>query len=682
MKLKKIKISKNLILFSFFCLFFFNLIYAKELDILKINLEVVSEYKILKNAIKSKAQGVISDKEKKSVNGDIFFKKEKFSAKIRLHGDAADHLDIDNLIYSLDISLQNGRIKGIKDFKVLLKKTRPEEEFLVNLSLKNLGYTTPYIENVVINFNGKVYEAYLIEKPNKYMFERMGLRESPIFRGDERIWWDSNIKKNLGENFKYPDHLSFRLVNKSFIKDSLQKDSSSTYSKFTLALAGIDALTDSNIYGFSESYFCSLLQECAYFNIVDKYSPHSNLPNNAILYFDIYSNIFKPIFWDAGQRVVDCKIDESLKISEIQIDYLNAVKKDLEKYNFEFKPEYECIILDIYKIYTENYDKFSLNTKTNNIKTEDRKSLYNNIIWFDVSERKFYSCFSDNFINLRLKNSVPCQKKELPFKNYIKYLSGQYKKNGSFYSFIGTSSKTLVNEIKSLSSETSCKEEICLIEVDGIETLNIENQFISHLKIKLNSKNSRLVLKSNNSQINKIEVFGNWDFDVNINHQITGCLSIIDSNVLIKEIFFYNSFCEDAVNIVNSKGSIDYLNIKNSRFDALDSDFSDIKIKEIRIENAFNDCLDWSFSKWAISSLKLSVCGDKGLSIGEVSNIYLDEDSYIANAFYGAAVKEGSMLKINKKLNIIDFDKSCFETYVKKQYLGTMGEIEGTIICE
>ena len=58
-----------------------------------------------------------------------------------------------------------------------------------------------------------------------------------------------------------------------------------------------------------------------------------------------------------------------------------------------------------------------------------------------------------------------------------------------------------------------------------------------------------------------------------------------------------NSNCEDTINFINSKGSIDTVLIRNSFSDALDVDFSELKINEIQISNALNDCADFSYGK-------------------------------------------------------------------------------------
>ena len=52
--------------------------------------------------------------------------------------------------------------------------------------------------------------------------------------------------------------------------------------------------------------------------------------------------------------------------------------------------------------------------------------------------------------------------------------------------------------------------------------------------------------------------------------------------------------CEDSINIKNSSGIINKIQIDNSYFDALDLDFSKIKINDLKVNNAKNDCIDFS----------------------------------------------------------------------------------------
>ena len=87
---------------------------------------------------------------------------------------------------------------------------------------------------------------------------------------------------------------------------------------------------------------------------------------------------------------------------------------------------------------------------------------------------------------------------------------------------------------------------------------------------------------------------------------LTGCLTIIDSNLKDISIESDHSHCEDALNIVRSKGSISELNLKNSQFDLVDFDFSEIKIKKAVLSNSKNDCLDFSYGKYILEEVTTS----------------------------------------------------------------------------
>ena len=57
------------------------------------------------------------------------------------------------------------------------------------------------------------------------------------------------------------------------------------------------------------------------------------------------------------------------------------------------------------------------------------------------------------------------------------------------------------------------------------------------------------------------------------------------------------------LNLKNNKSSVKNINISNSLFDALDIDFSNIKIENVNIKNAKNDCLDFSAGTYEIENL-------------------------------------------------------------------------------
>ena len=86
--------------------------------------------------------------------------------------------------------------------------------------------------------------------------------------------------------------------------------------------------------------------------------------------------------------------------------------------------------------------------------------------------------------------------------------------------------------------------------------------------------------------------------------------------------------CEDTINIVNSYGNLSEILVEKAASDAIDLDFSNIKINSIKVLNAINDCLDVSFGEYFISNLTVTKCGDKGISVGEKSK-FISEKAII-----------------------------------------------------
>ena len=123
-----------------------------------------------------------------------------------------------------------------------------------------------------------------------------------------------------------------------------------------------------------------------------------------------------------------------------------------------------------------------------------------------------------------------------------------------------------------------------------------------------------------------------------------------------------------SINIINSKGEINSINIKNSFQDAVDLDFSDLNIQKINIENAGNDCVDISSGNYKIENIIAYKCFDKGVSIGEKSNVNVF-NLIVNNAQLGLVVKDSSNVDVLKS-NIYNYSQ-CAAVYRKKQEFGS-----------
>ena len=145
---------------------------------------------------------------------------------------------------------------------------------------------------------------------------------------------------------------------------------------------------------------------------------------------------------------------------------------------------------------------------------------------------------------------------------------------------------------------------------------------------------------------------------------LTGCVSLILLNVENVSIKSNNSSCEDSINLINVEGFLDNIEISNSYQDALDIDFSKVRINHIKITSAGNDCIDLSQGNYKLNKLTLLSCGDKALSVGEKSILKLN-DIIAEKSIIGISAKDSSIVTV-ENIDIKDAEK-CLEAKRKKQ---------------
>jgi len=136
------------------------------------------------------------------------------------------------------------------------------------------------------------------------------------------------------------------------------------------------------------------------------------------------------------------------------------------------------------------------------------------------------------------------------------------------------------------------------------------------------------------------------------NLNLTGCLTLADIKVLDINIISNNTSCEDSVNLIRVTGTINNVSISNSNSDGIDLDFSEVKINNMKFKNILNDCVDMSFGSYKINKIQASGCGDKGVSVGEKTNLFL-KDIELENANIGLAAKDSSTAVVEES-NIIN----------------------------
>ena len=79
-----------------------------------------------------------------------------------------------------------------------------------------------------------------------------------------------------------------------------------------------------------------------------------------------------------------------------------------------------------------------------------------------------------------------------------------------------------------------------------------------------------------------------------------------------------NGGCEDSVNIIGSTGIIEKINVNNAIADAIDLDFSNLKIKNLYVNSAGNDCFDVSGGIYSVINGNLAYCKIKVYLLAKV----------------------------------------------------------------
>ena len=123
-------------------------------------------------------------------------------------------------------------------------------------------------------------------------------------------------------------------------------------------------------------------------------------------------------------------------------------------------------------------------------------------------------------------------------------------------------------------------------------------------------------------------------------------INFFRSDVIIENSKFENNLVKNFLNIISSDFSIKNVTMNRVNFDAIDFDFSNGTIENVSILNSGNDALDFSGSKVNVKNILINNAGDKGISVGEKSNITV-ENIKLENTNIALASKDLSSLNLD-----------------------------------
>lgn len=642
----------------------------------------------------------------------------KFTARIRHNGDQKDHIKLKNnsLIQSLDIHLDKGHIHGVTKFKLLLSHTRGkvEDEIFITTLLRRFNYLSPRTILVNAKVNNVKSKMIFQEKAAKELLENGLRREGPIFEGDERFMfrlsadlpdnnlsnWDVGMVPLLESGVKamMAKQVNTKLIQRTKNHEMISYNSLSNLNHIYLLYSNMfkneknnfiysDYTLSNNLLGFKKKE--NVLKLDIYNLLMNSANANHGLaPNNRKYYWNSFSSYFEPINYDSNADIDNNNPSLHLPVgSEIESAFLELEQKlnnvDIDSLNEEIQfrgikqgknitqKKIQSLISNLKKInktYIE-YDKEILEF--------NEKAIINDLMWENYvrsvkkidTEIKLIKQLKDNSFE-SCQQLLNCKKQSLSDKQVASMLEGELIIEGLDYQYLGKTIKK--NQLINSLNYNSINFKNSKFYYEDDISFNFD-EAKNELNIYQNEPGARAFFIDGKLKDLKINYFGNYNkkkfeknpknFPIDIN-SLTACLSLINIDLSNITLNAYNSTCEDSINLINASGDIKETNIKDSFLDGLDIDFSNIKIESVNINNAKNDCLDVSGGNYEFKNLNLKNCGDKGVSVGEKSNVLIDQ-AIVNDTNIGIASKDSSVTKLND-LTLRNL-KVCVSAYNKKQ---------------
>ena len=350
---------------------------------------------------------------------------------VRISGDAADHIEIEKLVASLDVELLSNNLFGYTDFKLFLPESRYyENEIFVTSLLSNLGYLAPTSFFIDIDVNGTKTKYIFQEKINKIFIESNNLKEGPILEAYEQIAW--------GENgwFTFNTLLPPTVNNKTWLKKSINNIQ---FAKFA-----IEKLHKIKIFGVDEgdieTYFCvdcvlnyesldsdnsSYLKE--YQLLLTVLRAHHGLSySDRKYYIDPNTEFLYSIYYDGTPTLLKEKND---------LLYLNESQLGVEKWEQKVPILYlgqKNIDNLVNKISSLDYKKLTKDLSMKGIEIEK----------LNFSESEFKNYITKDIMSYGLDLNIESK------DTFESYFSSNQEKSEKFYLLIETNNNYQICEIK------------------------------------------------------------------------------------------------------------------------------------------------------------------------------------------------------------------------------------------
>ena len=179
-----------------------------------------------------------------------------------------------------------------------------------------------------------------------------------------------------------------------------------------------------------------------------------------------------------------------------------------------------------------------------------------------------------------------------------------------------------------------------------------------------------LVINTNEESIINNVIFENLSSPpINSGVGLLGAINFYQADVKISNSKFYKNLVgDDYINIIRSNFYINNCIFKETNSDSIDIDFSKGTISNSQFHNSRNDAIDFSGSLVNLENIFIDGSGDKGISVGERSEINA-KNVTILNSKIGVASKDNSFIDIkNFKIDNVIIGLAAYTK--KSEYSG------------
>ena len=624
--------------------------YAKSFsvsrDSINLNLSLADYEKLNSRILLARQRGFLNKEDKNiKVNATLVVNNSLvFKSKVRLKGTNLDHAVDDK--WSFRIKLKNNQaLYGMNRFSLHNPGARMWlTEWLYHKALKYSDLM--YLEYKFLDFyiNGKFIGAYALEEfMHANLIEKNRRRDGILLKGSNALFNQNKIETNKKLENIYKE---YRMILSKYEKNEIKV-----------------------------SDFYDLEKLAKHFAITQIFgSGHSHLGGNWITYYNPLAKKVEVIGFDSnsGRDLKDAKLQIEpgavFYFKDSPSSHLQQIFRDknfIRYYIFYIikfsQKEYFRKFFDIYK--TELLEQINIirRSKPWHVVDQYKEIIYENQKYILKYFSKYINDYN-NITNVEILNFMEEHSIEPNKYNNLDYKGVELiNQNGNISKipFVKYNHQKKIARITegnyTLNANLIIPPGITFIIDPGVTLyLDDSSTVISYSNMQLVGNKQKKIKIISVSPSNSLVIFNakkKSKFDNVIfenlsenalNKSISGSVTIHESEIDISNsLFSSNRVLDDQLNIIRSKFRLINTQIIDSNSDGVDIDFSEGFIDNLSIINSNNDGIDFSNSVIQGSKLFISSSADKGVSVGENSQIEIS-DSWIEKSKICLAVKDSS----------------------------------------